>query len=368
MLHAALALVAMASQDFVSMGPYRAQLRIPAEGLYAGEEMDLEFRVTDTRSKDEVEEGYKGVGGIETTAEITMPAMPGMPVVRPKVHREGVPGDYGVEAYFPHGGQYQLALKLKFQNGEVHQATFLMSVRDERDTKPVRPPYYLKIDGNQGWIAGKARSLQLRVINSKTGLTQKTFDVAHEKRMHLLIASKDLNWFRHEHPVMDANGMWSLPFTFPAGGRYWVYGDVAPSGEGSRILIANLEVAGPKPSWNTKILMNRKAHDGINAELVLPTIRMGQGTSLMVKLTQNGKPVGDTEPYLGAAGHMMIFHQDGLTVVHSHPKEDEASERLVKQGTLQFSARFPRKGVYKVYTQVQWHGKVRTFGFGMRVK
>lgn len=89
-----------------------------------------------------------------------------------------------------------------------------------------------------------------------------------------------------------------------------------------------------------------------------------------MKLTdaKTGKPAGDTVKWLGAAGHMMIFHQDGQTVVHSHPAEDKESEALVKEGVVHFSGRFPKPGVYKVYAQFDWHGAVRTLGFAIEVK
>ncbi len=354
----------------VQFGSYQAELRVPPEGLFAGEETDIEFRVTDTREKDPVEDGFKGVGAIQATAEITMPSMPGMPSAKPKVHREGVPGDYSIEAFFPHGGSYQIKLQLKMPDGSEHEASFSVTVKDERSNTVVRLPYYLKIVGTTGWKADQERTLNLRVINSKTGLTNKAFDVAHEQRFHLLIASKDLNWFRHEHPVMASDGTWSLPFTFPAGGDYWIYGDVAPSGEGSRVLIAKLTVAGSKPTWGTRIPMNTRASDGGLTAVLFKTepIEIGKSTVLGVRLTSRGRPAGDTVPWLGAAGHMMIFHQDGKTVVHSHPSEDEGSHALVKQGTIEFSARFPKAGLYKVYVQALWHGKVRTFGFGLEVK
>jgi hypothetical protein len=93
-------------------------------------------------------------------------------------------------------------------------------------------------------------------------------------------------------------------------------------------------------------------------------------TTLMVKLTdeKTGQPAGDTVKWLGAAGHMMIFHQDGQTVVHSHPAETEENEAQVKQGMVHFTGRFPKPGLYKVYAQFDWRGSVRTLGFAIEVK
>lgn len=357
----------------VQFGKYEAVLRVPEEGLYAQEEIDVEFRVVDTTAKDPVEDGFKGVGAIEATAVMTMPSMAGMPEAKPEVHREGVPGDYGVVLFFPHGGDYKIALTLNIPGQGKHDIAFLVDVKDERPANVAKPqPFQLKVvDWPVHAMAGQPSNLKLQVVDTKTGKVQSAFDVAHEKQFHLLLASKDLNWFLHEHPEMAKDGTWSIPITFPAGGDYWVYGDVAPSGKGSRVLIAKVSVHGDKPTWDTKLNLTTTAVDGgLKGELVTRDIQVGRKTTLMVKLTdeKTGQAAGDTVKWLGAAGHMMIFHQDGQTVVHSHPAEDEESEAQVKQGMIHFTGRFPKPGLYKVYAQFDWRGAVRTLGFAIEVK
>jgi hypothetical protein len=357
----------------VRFGKYEANLRIPADGLFAGSEIDVEFRVVDTTQKDAIEEGYKGVGGVRASAVLTMPSMPGMPEARPKVHREGVPGDYGVELFFPHGGDYKIDLSLELPDGEKHQIAFVVDVKDEKPSANRKLPFRLQV---VGWptkaTTGKTYPLKLQVIDTKTNKVQTGFDIAHEKQFHLLLVSKDLNWFLHEHPVMAADGTWTIPMQFPAAGQYWVYGDVAPTGQGSRVLISKVNVLGKAPTWNRSLKLSRTALDGgLKGSLsTLEPIEVGRKSTLQVKLfdAKTGGPAGDTVKWLGAAGHMMIFHKDGQTVVHSHPAEDEANEALVKQGIIRFTGRFPKAGDYKVYAQFDWRGKVRTLGFAIRVK
>ncbi|MDH4387340.1 MAG: hypothetical protein QE269_01295 [Fimbriimonas sp.] len=358
----------------VTFGKYQAELRIPEGGLFAGEELDVEFRVTDTTQRDAVEEGFKGVGAIEATAVMTMPSMMGMPEVRPKVHREGVPGDYGMELYFPHGGDYKIDLALNIPGEGTKNIAFVVDVKDEKPATASKvQPYKLKVvEWPKKAQSGVTTTLKLQVVDTKTGAIQKSFDEAHTKYFHLLIASKDLNWFVHEHPVMDANGTWSVPIKFPAGTDYWVYGDVAPTGKGSRVLISSVKVLGAKPSWNTKLILSKAGTDGGLKGLIstLEPIEIGRRATIQVKLfdTKTGMPAGDTVKWLGAAGHMMIFHKDGQTVVHSHPAEDAENEALVKKGIVRFSGRFPKAGKYKVYAQFDWNGKVRTLPFAIEVK
>lgn len=362
-----------ASQRVLKIGKYQVELRIPDEGLFASEEVDVEFRVSDTTEKDPVEDGFRGVANVEATGLVTMPSMAGMPPAKPEIHREGVPGEYGVVLYFPHGGGYQLDLNLAPPNAKPFTVTFQVDVKDERPANLHKSqPFSLKVLSFPN-VAGKEAPLVLRVIDNKTGKTQSAFDEAHTKKFHLLIASKDLNWFVHEHPAMASDGTWSIPLTLPAGGEYGVYGDVAPSGKGSRILIANIKVTGIKPTWDTKLRLTNKASDG-GLKGVLSSvdgpIPIGRMTTMRIKLfdVKTGKPAGDTVKWLGASGHLMIFHSDRQTVVHSHPQEDAKNEELVKRGVVQFNARFPKPGIYKAYGQFDWQGKVRTLGFTVEVK
>ena len=60
------------------------------------------------------------------------------------------------------------------------------------------------------------------------------YDVAHEKKLHLIVVRTDGAEFRHEHPTLGSDGRWTIPWTWDAAGGYRVYADVVPSelGEG----------------------------------------------------------------------------------------------------------------------------------------
>jgi len=100
----------------VKNGKYEIELLVPEEGVFAGEEIDIEFKVTDTTQKDPVE-GNLGIANVQATGIVTMPSMPGMPEQKPEIHREGIPGYYDIVLYFPHGGSYQIDLALALPTG-----------------------------------------------------------------------------------------------------------------------------------------------------------------------------------------------------------------------------------------------------------
>ncbi|WP_309719462.1 FixH family protein [Armatimonas sp.] len=358
-----------------TIGKYTLTLRLPTEGIFAGEQVDIEFRLLDTSKIDPVA-GATGVMRVQTKAIVTMPEMAGMPAQSPKIHTEGVPGDYGIECFFPHGGQYQIALSLTLP-GEAKpiKASFLIDVQDaeaRQSKRPLPKPYLVEVKSVGAAEANKPAELRFTIRDTKTKAIVKDFDIAHTKVFHLLMASKDLSWFAHEHPVPQPDGTFTISQVFPAGGEYRIYADVAPKGAGSQILGTNLRVGGATPKPVALIPSGTKnTVAGITASFssAVSPIPIGKSTSLIFKLTNtvSGQPITDLEQYLGAFGHLMIIHQDGQTVVHSHPAEDEAGLAASKKGNVVFNARFPKPGIYKAWGQFQRGGQVITIPFVVKV-
>lgn len=358
------------------VGKYQIELRVPEGGLFAGETVDVEFRLSDTTQNDAIE-GKKGVPEAKPTAAVTMPAMQGMPIQRPHIHGEGVPGDYGVELFFPHGGDYKIGLRMTPPGDKPIYAEFLVPVKDAEARKgaAVAKPYAVELlDLPPTPKAGRPMRLHLAIKDTKTGETVKSFDVAHTKLFHLMLVSKDLGWFVHEHPVPQPDGTFTIDWTFPAGGDYLVFADVAPKDKGSQVVSTPLRLEGPAATWSPKLVPSKgPSRDGSIVASFVPTespIPIGKTTVLSFKLRDaaSGKPVTDLQPYLGAQGHLMIVHQDGGTFVHSHPAEDAASMALSKKGDVRFTARFPRAGLYKAWAQFQRGGKVSTVSYVFEVK
>ena len=51
------------------------------------------------------------------------------------------------------------------------------------------------------------------------------------------------------------------------------------------------------------------------------TLSAGTHAHLLFRLSREGRPVADLEPYLGAMGHCVIISQDTQTYLHVHPEQ-----------------------------------------------
>jgi hypothetical protein len=233
------------------VGKYAVELQVLPGFLYADNEIDIHFHLSD-RSRNELGQEPPPVLGAKFTACLTMPAMPAMPSQTPRTHIEGVPGDYSIIAYFPHGGDYRLDMTITPPGAAAFSASFTLAVNDadEAVTGPPQPkPYSLEVTTSPSEPRmGRPADLSFLVRFQYTRETITDFDVVHEKRMHLIIVSKDLRHFAHEHPVLDRTGRFTLRYAFPTGGEYRLFADVAPHRAGSYVLMQPVLVAGASPS------------------------------------------------------------------------------------------------------------------------
>jgi hypothetical protein len=141
-------------------------------------------------------------------------------------------------------------------------------------------------------------------IKDQAGQAVTDYATAHDKDLHLIVASRDLNTFRHLHPALGPDGTWSTPVDLPAAGDYRLFADFTPAGQGAKPLTlgADLAVAGPYQPRELPPQKTTAEVDGYNVTLE-GTLTAGKMTDLTLSVAKNGKPVTDLEPYLGAYGH-----------------------------------------------------------------
>jgi hypothetical protein len=341
-------------------GKYQVTLRIAPGGLFAQEESEIEFHLEDASQQDPLT-GAVPVIRAEAEVSIDMPAMAGMPPFREIAHPEGVPGDYGVHPTFSHGGEYVMRIVIKPPQEESFRIEFPLSVQDAtagRNRKLHPPRFQLQlVSSPKNPKAGERADLQLTVRerdNPKSALA--AFDRTHEELLHLIIVRDDLAHFAHVHPALGADGVFRIQQTFPAGGEYHLFADVAPKGAGSQVLMAKLKVSGaPDP------ISRADTPEGPSVQLQenQPPFPVRKTTRVVFKIS----PTEGVEPYLGARAHLIAIYQDAITFVHAHADESQPFD-----GSFAFLARFPQPGVYHAWVQFKHHGQVITREFQLEAK
>ncbi|UYZ57621.1 heavy metal-binding domain-containing protein [Hymenobacter latericus] len=212
--------------------------------------------------------------------------------------------------------------------------------------------------------AGQSVTLSFRPQVVGNEQTPVPLAVVHEKQMHLIIVSKDLSEFYHEHPELKASARYEVPFTFKTGGTYLLYQDYQPENNSHQLGRQTLQVSGPtRPAVKFEKDQLRWQKDGYAAALSFDkAVQVGRTLGLIVTVSRGGRPVTDLDNYLGALGHMVVLSEDGSQYLHVHPQESSTQGPAVG-----FHTSFEKPGRYRVFLQFKHGGTVQTADFTVTV-
>ncbi|MET8998631.1 hypothetical protein [Amycolatopsis sp. NPDC004169] len=198
-------------------------------------------------------------------------------------------------------------------------------------------------------------------ITGPDGHAVTAFDVEHEKRLHLVVVRRDTAGFRHVHPDLAADGTWSVPLPVAEAGSYRAFADFKPAGGPATTLGVDLVAPGDfrpvdhPPSKTSTVDGYRVRLDG---ELV-----PGRTSKVTVTVTEDGRPVTDLQPYLGAYGHLVALRGGDLAYLHVHPDGAPGDGRTPAGPAVTFHAEVPSAGTYRLFLDFRHAGQVRTAEF-----
>jgi len=194
---------------------------------------------------------------------------------------------------------------------------------------------YRLVQERVSFAAGRSQAYVFRIFGPD-GSVLRDYDVEHERRLHLIVAGREPDApFLHLHPRQRADGAWTVPLELPAAGSYRVFADFTTGGERRTLAIDLLATGGPLPGawWDSIYVVKLRE----------------QGDRLIFDIKGDTGPV-DTQPYLGAGGHLVVLREGDLAYIHAHAEEDE----------LAFDVPFPSEGRYRLYLQFKVGGTVET--------
>jgi hypothetical protein len=200
-------------------------------------------------------------------------------------------------------------------------------------------------------------------ITAADGVPVTDFETAHDKKLHLIVVRADGSQFRHVHPTMSADGVWSIPWTWAEAGTYRVFTDFVPGSTGENLVLSRtVDVGGPlSPEPATKVAVSDTV-DGYTATLTGDLSANG-GSMLTATVTKDGEPVTTLEPYLGAYGHLVALRDGDLAYLHVHPEGDEPAAGSTSGPDVEFMTEAPTPGRYLLYLDFKVDGEVRTAQF-----
>ena len=268
-------------------------------------------------------------------------------------------------------------------------------------------------------LPGKPATMTLQIVDKKTGAPINDFEVVHDKKLHFIVVSSDLQFFNHIHPQFVGDGKFQIETTLPRAGGYRLYADYKPRGEEGEVALQQINVGGAQTTTSTPTSSTRlvpdtprgawlvksvSSHDegvepGANATrynvalMPMPSkIEAGKDVMLHFQVRDAaGKAVSKLEPYLGAQGHCVILSSDPKTYLHTHPMDASHDMGAMKTGEMKmdgatkmseknhadetaktgadvmFHTNFPSAGLYKIWGQFMHNGKIVSAPFVVNV-
>jgi hypothetical protein len=236
---------------------------------------------------------------------------------------------------------------------------------------PIAPPrageYRLDVLPQPAANGRGAAGLTLRIRDPDTGRDVPMFSEAHQRLLHLFIIGRDLQYFAHEHPERTARGF-QLATSLPPG-AYMVIADFVPGGGYPQIVHRAIVTPGYRasPFAGSAPLdedLSDKVREGLRIQLRVEPVRGKAEAVLRFRVVEadSGSSISDLQPYLGAAGHLLVVSPDLTHSVHAHPDGTGSGP------DLDVHVLFPEQGLFKVWLQVQRAGTVISAPFVVRIQ
>ncbi len=205
--------------------------------------------------------------------------------------------------------------------------------------------------------------IEVSVSDSETGEPITDLTRTHDAWMHFIVTRDDLGTFAHLHAEpTDTAGELAVDVVFPTSGSYTIHTEFRRQGEMADILAAE-DVAVGDPATPSPVTLTPGSRtqvvDGVAVRLD-GEARVEQTTDFELTFTDEatGEPIDDLQPYLAAAGHVVVMRSDGTHFSHVHAEmEDESGDPVFALPGQRFGpelglhVRFETSGVYQLWAQ-----------------
>jgi hypothetical protein len=209
--------------------------------------------------------------------------------------------------------------------------------------------------------AGGTATWRFRIVDCD-GDPVRDFEPEQGKLLHLIVVRTDFTGYQHLHPELHDDGTFSIEVATPRAGAYRAIADFVIDGR-KYVVGTTLEAPGRASDRPLPSPALTGSSGGYDVELQRPAVlEAGEEAQLTFRITRDGRPVSDLEPYLGAYGHLVALHAPDLAYSHVHPDGEDLTA-----GAITFDTELHEPGTYRLFLQFQTHGRVHTVAFTQTV-
>ena len=209
------------------------------------------------------------------------------------------------------------------------------------DVAPIRAAQGRGLDG-----------VRVTLREPSTGAAAQALETVHERPLHLFIVSSDFVFFRHVHAESVTDGVAEVRVGIPPG-EYMLIADFVPTSGVPQLVHRSLIAPGARPAPGKRAAL--WVDGGVRARPISNGLQAGSEGTVRFALTatDDGRPILDLEPYLGAPAHLLLVNENLTEAVHAHAAEWTGAEPV-----LSFTFTLPAHGTYQGWLQLQRAGRV----------
>lgn len=205
-----------------------------------------------------------------------------------------------------------------------------------------------------------------------TGAAVRDLLIVHEHLLHLIIVSDDLSFFDHVHPTQQPDGTFTINYRFPKEDNYLLFADITPHGERAQVFRLPVEVGGSRFRATASLTASGASAREIgdyHVEMILQPRELvaTRHAHIAFRLSRDGLPVTDLQPYIGAMGHCVIISEDTQKYLHCHPEQFTPTPSRGGP-VVSFHTTFSKPGRYKVWGQFKHGGEIIVADFVVNVE
>lgn len=189
-------------------------------------------------------------------------------------------------------------------------------------------------------------------------------DISHEMKIHVMVVSKDLNWFQRIYPVQQKDGTYAVTQTLHNGGEYLLFACFKPLGLEKVLHKLEIEVQGYYMT-SREVSSNKPIAYTDDYKVTLENaedFKTSKTQTLKIAIEKCEKKLeqSDLEQYLGTHAHIVLINKIDKDFLHIHP---------VSHGRYPIYAetKIEKAGKYKMWVQFKIHGKLHTADFNISV-
>ena len=172
--------------------------------------------------------------------------------------------------------------------------------------------------------ANKTTNIKVKLKDIETGAAvgEKDLQIAHTRKLHLLVIDSTLTDYQHIHPVAtNVDGEFSFDFTPKKNESYRVWADVMPvKTNAHEYTFADIGKTNADSAIDKTTNMEAVV-DGYKFTLLFDSrLTAGKASLGTIKVEDaQGKEVTTLEPVMGAFAYIVAFGEDHNSVLHVHP-------------------------------------------------